>query len=189
MITARAVNIAGRLKKPTDGEAKALSKLFPSSSASSTGSKRLRTTFDPTADLVVGEEKRKKKAANVQGRPTSVKVMVLKSFTPYIPRGKPRNDLKKNGRERSLLFRRSMTADDVRSTIARGFSDITVVKDKTWTYLQCDSDNHLAISKKQALDGNEVINRKGSLYICPTPPIQVWFAHVFSIANTVYQIQ
>ena len=166
--------------KPTGVEAESLSKLFPSSSSASTGSKRIRTpTFDPTADLVVGNEKRKKKAVNnAQGRPTSVKVMALKSFTKYIPRGKQRSTLKKADRERSLLFKRSMTSEEVRCTIAMGFSDIAAVREKNWTYLQCDCDNHLAISKNQALNGNDVINRKGSLYICELLlPTQVSFAN------------
>ena len=76
--SAKAVNIAARLGKPVAGEAKALSQLFPSFSS---GSKQPRAVFDPSAELTVAEEKRKKKAANSQGRPVNVKVMVLKSFT------------------------------------------------------------------------------------------------------------
>ena len=166
-IPAKAVNIATRLCKPNEGEAKALSQLFPSSSSNSSGSKRPRAIFDPTAELCVAEQKRKKKAANSQGRPVNVKVMVLKSFTPYIPRGRPRNILKKEGREKTLPFRRSMNADEVRCTIARGIPHISSLKEKNWTYLQCDSDNHLEVSKNQVLNGSDVINRKGSLYICP----------------------
>ena len=168
VVHARAVDISSRLCKPTEGEARALSHLFPSSSTS--GMKRPGPTFDPTANLTVSEEKRKKKAANSLGRPTNVKVMVLKSFSPYIPRGRPRNVLKQEGREKSLLFRRSMNAAEVRSTNVRGFSNITTLQEKTWCYLHSDCDNHLTVHKNQALDGNDVINRKGSLYICPTPP-------------------
>ena len=58
-----------------------------------------------------------------------------------------------------------------------GFSDIPAVREKNWTYLWCDCDNHLAISKNQALNGNDVINRKGSLYICQLLPTQVSFAN------------
>ena len=164
-ISAKAVNIATRLGKPATGEAEALGYLFPSSSSS--GSKRPRPVFDPTAELTVAEEKRKKKAVNSQGRPVNVKVMVLKSFSPYIPRGRPRNLLKKDGREKTLRFRRSMNSEEVRCTIARGFPHIECLKDKSWTYLQCDAENHLVVSKNQAFDGSEVISRKGSLYICP----------------------
>ena len=64
-----------------------------------------------------------------------------------------------------LQFRRSMSPQEVRNTIIRGFSKAHGLDN--WTYLACDSDNHLFISKNQELDGNDVINRKGCLYICP----------------------
>ena len=153
------MSITQRLSKPSLGEAKALGNLFPSSN--SQGGKRTRA-FDPTADECIIAEK-KKKAAVSQGRPTNVKVMVLKSFTPFIPRGRPRN-LLKQGREMQLQFRQSMCPHEVRNTVFRGFSHLETMED--WTYLSCESDNHLSVSKNQELDGNDVINRKGCLYLC-----------------------
>ena len=91
--------------------------------------------------------------------------MMLKSFSPFIPRGHPIGLLKQEGREIMLQFRPSMSPQEVRNTIIRGFSKAHGLDN--WTYLACDSDNHLFISKNQQLDGNDVINRKGCLYICP----------------------
>ena len=156
------MSISQRLSKPSLGEAKALGSLFPSSNSHS--GKRGRA-FDPTADECISVEKKKKKAAVSQGRPTNVKIMMLKSFSPFIPRGRPRALLKQEGREIMLQFRRSMSPQEVRNTIIRGFSKAHGLDN--WTYLACDSDNHLFVSKNQELDGNDVINRKGCLYICP----------------------
>ena len=150
------MSISQTLSKPSLEEAKALGSL-PSNFHSG---KRGRA-FDPTADECISVEKKKKKAAVSQGRPTNVKIMMLKSF---FPRGRPRA-LLKQGREIMLQFRRSMSPQEVRNTIIHGFSKAHGLDN--WTYLACDSDNHLFISKNQELNGHDVINRKGCLYICP----------------------
>ena len=139
--------------------------LFPSSN---TQGKRSRA-FDPTDDCI-SVEKKKKKAAISSGRPTNIKVMILKKFSPFIPRGRPRNLLRQEGREVTLQFRRTMKPDEVQDVIIRGFP---ALHDLPWSYLACDSDNRLSMSKNQQLDGNDIINRKGCLYICPKVNITI----------------
>lgn len=56
-----------------------------------------------------------------------------------------------------------MTSLETRNHILRGFKEIGDLD--TWTVLET-ADNRLVIAKDQALDGEAVVNRKGSLYLC-----------------------
>ena len=88
---------------------------------------------------------------------------MLKKFIFSIPRGKHRKDLEKAGRIQALLFKRSMTAEQTRNVIIRGFGALGV---RDWTVLDA-ADNKLVVSKnQQQLDGEAVIGRKGALYLC-----------------------
>lgn len=137
-------------------EAKVLGKLFPSSSSQ-------KRSFDPTSGCCVKESQKKKKASGSLGRPTNVQVVILPKFMFNLPRGKHRTLLKKAGRILSLQFKRSMTSLETRNQILRGFKEIGDLD--TWTVLET-ADNRLVIAKDQALDGEAVVNRKGSLYLC-----------------------
>ncbi len=133
--------------------------LFPSG-------KRSSHPFDPTSDSCAESAQKEKKAANAQGRVTNVQVVMLHSFTPNLPRGKCRADLKKDGGIQTLQFRRSMTPLQVQNQIIRGFQSIADLH--AWTVLE-SSYNRLAAAKKQMIDGEDVINRKGCLYLCQKP--------------------
>lgn len=158
-VGSKIASLANRLSKPTSGEAQVLGKLFPSSSR---GKKRSKS-FDPTNDCCVLDAQKKKKAADVQGRPTNVQVVMLQTFVTNLPRGRYRNDLKKDGRVQTLQFRRSMTALQTRNQILQGFRELSCLE--SWTVLET-RDNHLIVAKNQLLDGDGVINRKGCLYLC-----------------------
>ena len=108
------------LAKPSEAEAKALSRLFPSKSS---GNKR-KHPFDPTSECCVQEKQKKKKAATTEGRVTNVQVILLKCFTPSLPRGRRRTELKDSGRIKMLQFKRSMSPHEVLSQIVRGFHHI-----------------------------------------------------------------
>ena len=154
------MNISQKLARPSEAEAKALGKLFPSSA--SAGKKRTRP-FDPTSECCVAREQKKKKAANSQGRVTNVQVVLLKSFIPSLPRGKRRTELKDSGLIQTVQFKRSMSPLEVKNQIIRAFQHTEDLQ--AWMYLD-NSDNHLLVSNKQELDGEDVIKRKGSLYLC-----------------------
>lgn len=156
------MNITRKLAKPNEAEAKALSTMFPSSTP---GPKKRPRSFDPTSECCVSSAQKKKKAAISQGRPTNIQVVLLQRFTPNLPRGKHRSLLKNKGRILTLQFRRSMSVLDVKNTLRQSFSNIEDFD--TWSVLEC-MDNNLSISKKQDLDGEDVINRKGALYLMQT---------------------
>ena len=154
--------LAKKLCKPSTLETKAQKELFP---AASYGGKRQTRPFDPSSECCASSSQKKKKAANAQGRVTNVQVMLLKDYIPNIPRGKFRNELKSQGRVQTLQFRRSMSPLEVKSQISRGFRQVDNLK--SWTYLQTDS-NHLQVASNQQFSGEDVINRKGFLYLSQT---------------------
>ena len=151
--------LSKKLCKPSSLESKALKELFPATAKSG---KRRIPPFDPTSECCASSAQRKKKAANSQGRVTNVPVMLLKKYVPNIPRGKFRNELKSQGRVQTIQFRRSMSSLEVKCQIKVGFRKVGL---KNWMYLQADS-NHLQVASNQDMTGEEVINRKGFLYLC-----------------------
>ena len=88
----------------------------------------------------------------------------MPGFTPNLPRGKSRSTLVKGGRQKTPQFKRSTTSLQVKNKILQEFKGIdddligfTVMESKA---------NHLIVSKTQCPDGEDVINRKGALYLC-----------------------
>lgn len=145
-----------QLSKLSHNEAKELGKLFPSCA----GTKRGQPSFDPHQEFHgLPDKKKKKRASTSQGRPVSVTVCCLPHSTPFIPKGKVRNNLKKQGRIQDILLTRSMTSSTVRDSITRAFKDIH----NQWVYLEAGQDNLLS-ETKQPLDGNEACSRRGCLH-------------------------
>ena len=154
---AQAADAAHCLAKLSHNEAKELGKLFPSCA----GTKRGQPSFDPHQEFHgLPDKKKKKRASTSQGRPVSVTVCCLPHSTPFIPKGKVRNNLKKQGRIQDILLTRSMTSSTVRDSITRAFKDIH----NQWVYLEAGQDNLLS-ETKQPLDGNAACSRRGCLYI------------------------
>ena len=69
-----------------------LLKLFLSSKRPASARKK----FDPADELIVSEEKRKKKATSTKA--SQVEVCLLPFFMERVPKGKQRKDLKQQGR-------------------------------------------------------------------------------------------
>ena len=168
--SSRAKNLCEKLRNPSAASSRAISSLFPAC-----GSQRKRK-FNPLEECVVGEQQRRKKAANpsVKGRSKSVKVVVLTEIPRYIPKGIRREELRKAGRVKELSFRRVMSEDEVQRVILEGFQI------NAFQFLQGSRDNTLKVNATQSLDGNAAIQLagSGSLYIQeqplpttpPTPP-------------------
>lgn len=151
------MDLVENLKKPTKSEREALSKLFPSTSG-----KRSATQFDPTAECCVSKQKRMKKAATTPGRPCKVEVLLLPEVYDVVPKGKKKKQLTAEGRIKTLTFRRSMNAIEVRNVIMRGFVEFQL---REWVYFTTSQNNRLEVSQDQFV-GKDVVDRKGRLYIC-----------------------
>lgn len=100
--TQKAESIIARVKRPSNSEA--VASLFPSNTT------RKQPSFDPTAECIALPNQRKKKSAT-KGREksASVRVVMLKSYSKTVPRGKRRQLLVTKGRVKTVklvqLFR------------------------------------------------------------------------------------
>ena len=147
------------MSKPTEAEAKALAKFFPSTKSKSSGG-----SFDPTADCVVlGQQKKKKAAIKPKQRPISISVVMMKKYSPIVPKGKKRQQLAAQGRILNMKVTREMSSEEIQSKINRAFEV------SEYTVLECDSSGHnLLKCCDQEIDGDAVAQRRGCLYLCET---------------------
>ena len=165
--SSRAKHLCEMLRNPSAASSRDISSLFPAC-----GSQRKRK-FNPLDECVVGEEQRRKKAANpsVKGRSKCLKVVALTEIPRCIPKGLQREELRKAGRVKELSFRRVMSEHEVQQVILEGFQI------KAFQFLQGGHNNTLKVNATQSLDGNAAIQLagSGSLYIqeqtlATTPP-------------------
>jgi len=84
--------LVDNLKKPTESERKALSKLFALPSSSSGKHSSSSRQFDPLAKCCVSKQKKMKKAATTLGRPWKVEVVLLPDYFSVVPKGKGRKN-------------------------------------------------------------------------------------------------
>ncbi len=147
-----ATGILDRVKKV---EAKTLAKCFPNGKT-----KTPKGGFDPNADCVVSDAHRKKKAA-IKGkqRSVSVSVVMLRQYISTIPKGKARKKLLSEGRIQSIAATRNMTNLQIRNKILRAFEVAS------FSFLEVDSAGRLVKMKDDSLNGESVVNRRGSLYV------------------------
>ena len=92
------MSLSTKLGKPSSEVARELGELFPSCSPGPSTSKR-GADFDPHQELPgVPDRKRKKKAITSSGRCVNVTVCRLPNYTPFVPKGKLRSNLREKGR-------------------------------------------------------------------------------------------
>lgn len=116
-----AESVISRIKKPTQAEAKALARYFPSTSTSTstTCSTVRKRPFDPAAESVALPMQKKKKRAVKRPRPANISVIMMKEFSSIIPKGKVRQKLSSKGRILSVSFSRDMSKREMRNKIIR----------------------------------------------------------------------
>jgi hypothetical protein len=156
----RAESIISKVKKPSEAEAKALAKFFPSS----TKPKAVTQAFDPSAESVVSSQQKKKKAAiRPKQRTVSVSVVMMKKYSSTIPKGKERQSLASEGRILNMKVTRGMSAKEIKDKISKAFEV------QNYTVLECDGNGHSLIKCcDQEIDGDAVAQRRGCLYLCET---------------------
>ena len=157
--SSQALQCLNKLKKPSDSEAKVLSKLFPSSKRSAASTIK---TFDPADELVVKEAKRKKKSTS-KVKSSQVEICLLPNFVQRVPKGKQRGDLKQQGRIKKIPVCRHHNWWTIQQSITSSFGSMFTTM-MAPTILTCDG---IALSKadNQQPNGEVVINRRGSFYI------------------------
>ena len=148
--------MSSKLVKPSQQESKELGRLF-SHCAPSTSK---RANFDPNQHFLAPDKKRKKRASTSEGRCVNVNVCRLPKFTPFIPKGKFRSNLRQKGRIQTVQLTRSMNSERVRECITRSFS-----LPSAWDYLSIGQDNRLAHTELQSPDGSSICSHRSFLYI------------------------
>ena len=144
------MSLSTKLRRPSSEVARELGQLFPSGAPGPSTSKR-GTDFDPRQDFPgLPDRKLKKKAFTSSGRCVNIMVCRLSKYTPFIPKGKVRSNLKGNGRLQTVRLTRLMNASDVKSSISQAFSHIR----SDWSYLETGQDNRLEELQQQFPDGN-----------------------------------
>ena len=144
----RAKDVLKKVTKPTDMEAKALSKYFPSHHS--------KKAFNP-----IDECFRPKKAGSRKERPVAITVVMLKTFKMLVPKGKVRQNMMRDGKIQTLRVTRSASAKVIRNKIMNAF------KVSEYTVLECVAGGHnLLRCCDQEIDGERVVERRGCLYLC-----------------------
>lgn len=161
----KGVSIAESLKEPSKADAKALSKLFPSSRKSEKRSSSL--VFDPTSECVVAPQQRKKKRSlslSRSNKPFKISCFLIRSLARGVPRGNYRADLRRCGNEAQVQMMRNMTKERVKVTILQAFNHIS-----NYSFLMCSQDGKLHIAENQCPNGENILQAvgggKSSLYI------------------------
>jgi len=90
----RAQNVCTRLMRPTRADSQALAKIYPKAPNVNI-LKRPPPAFDPTAECVAQERKKKKAATPSlpKPKPVTIDVCLMKQFMKVLPKGKLRQDL------------------------------------------------------------------------------------------------
>ena len=119
--------------------------------------------FNPNADCVVIGEQRKKKAAFPKrpSRPISTSVVMMKEFSPVVPKGKVCQDVVLKGKIQTMRTTKDTLSAVVREKIKKVF-DVA-----QFTVLERDGTGHgLLKSSQQEIDGEYLVQRRESLYLC-----------------------
>ena len=129
--SSRIENILSRVKKPSEAEAAALAKCFPSTSGP-------RKQFDPAEESVVKQNQNKKKWGIKSSKPSKVEVVMFEEFQD-VPKGEARKKLKRKGRICDVQLTRAMSALQVENRIKKAFKHIPVM---SFVVLETDSTGH-----------------------------------------------
>ena len=113
-----------------------------------------------------------KKATTVKGvqRPMTISVVMMKEYCPLVPKNKARQKLSSEGRILSIKVTRGMSNQEIKNLIMRTFQ-IT-----EYTVLECDDTGHNLLRRiDQSIDGSDVMDLRGALYLCEVYKVQKVF--------------
>ena len=151
--------------KRTEKEKNVLAKLF---SSSSWISRKRPMAFDPMAESSNSEFQRKKKCVV---RPVSRDVIFFAEKCGRVPQRGLKVSLSKEGRMKSLVFKRTMTSLQVQEEIHRGFK--SVCHDGPIHFLCAMKDNKLVESSIVQLGGDDICGKRGAVYVYQDPKVMV----------------
>lgn len=144
---------------PSQKHREAMSKLFPSSSAT----KRLRSdAFDPTWQCAAFHQQQKKK--KTRPKPSKVTVFLVPVGSRCVPRGKHRKNLIDKKCMVKIDVFRDMSGEKVKETILKAFEHLEL---PSFVYMSVDVSHKLWKDPEQSKDGSMLadLGRHGSIYI------------------------
>ena len=114
-------------------------------------------TFDPQSESLNFIQQKKKKSVV---RSVTRDVIFLPEKFKNIPTKSVKESLSKQGRVKSLSFRRTMTPQQIKATINRGFSTI---QSRNIKFLLATRDNKLTDSAD--MNGDDICAKRGAVYV------------------------
>ena len=100
-------------------------------------------------------------ALSLRKKCSSVTVMLMKEYSSKLPKRSDKDELLAQGRVQSIKVNRQMKAEEVKRLILKAFS-VT-----HYTVLHCDGvSKFLMKSSDQNVDGNDLADKRGGLYLC-----------------------
>ena len=162
----RSLSLVSQLKhaKASVFARKTVSSLFQASAGS-----KSQTTFNPSAELVVSSEKRKKKSC--APKPLTVTVVVLPYKQASVPKGKQRQNFEAQGRIRKVPIFRHASDAEVEEAIWTAFHGIKPPLNQ-WEVLDCVAKKRLTSLPKEgshSLSAERAIEQRGGLYLAQVP--------------------
>ena len=155
--------------KQTEREKNVLGKLF--SSSSSIPRKR-PMAFDPMAESSNSESQRKKKSVV---RPVTRDVVFFAEKCTRVPQRGLKVSLSKQGRMKSLVFKRTLTSSQVQEEIRRNFKSVS--HDGPINFL-FTKDNKLVDSCIVEPDGDDICSKRGAVYVYRDPRVSQTFSNI-----------
>ena len=153
----RANSVLNKVKQPSESEAKTLSSLFPSSRK-----RPDQPSFDPSAECIALPWQKKKKGAT-KGKVATVRVVLLKSFSNVVPKGKSRQQLLRKGRIKPVKFQHQMAPLQVKNSLLQAFQEFNLQSYVLLDTMECG--HNLIKSEEKNINGEWAI-KKGGAFIC-----------------------
>lgn len=148
-------------------------------SPSSTVPRKRSMAFDPTAESFNATQQKKKKSVV---RPVSRDVIFLPEPYNTVPQKRIKAGLSKQGRIKSLVFKRTMTPLQVKTTIICGFQSLRCPDIK---FLTATRDNKLVESPE--LSGEDVCGKRGTVYVYQCVEV-ILYLPTYWVFSNVYLI-
>ena len=155
--------------EPSDKDKNILAKLF---SPSTTVPRKRSMAFDPSAESFNFPQQKKKKSVV---RPVSRDVIFLPEQYKTVPQKGIKAGLHKQGRIKSLIFKRTMTTKQVRATIMHEFRSLHCSNIK---FLMATRDNKLV--ELAEMNGEDVCGKRGAVYVYQ---VMALYVHVHACTN------
>ena len=153
----RANSVLNKVKQPSESEAKTPSSLFPSSRKCPD-----QPSFDPSAECIALPWQKKKDAT--KGKVATVRVVLLKSFSNVVPKGKSRQQLLCKGRIKPVKLQRQMAPLQVKNSLLQAFQEFNLQSFVLLDTMECG--HNLIKSEEQNINGEWAIKKRGCIYLC-----------------------